>query len=181
VLFSKEDVDDALRALVDELVAAGVGATIDVVGGAAVSLQVGREALTGDIDAPYPVTPAFTDAARRVGAARNWPVTWLNDAVKMYVSHYDTASDWDIRIGGEGVVVRVGRAELLLAMKLNAGRGRRDAGDIDRLLDACGVTSLAAAQGVFDRHYPAEVIAEPALRQLLERFDRPDGGDGPGG
>ena len=175
MLFSREDVDEALQALVDELVAAGVPATIDVVGGAAVSLQVEREALTQDIDALHPATSGFTDAVARVGAARGWPDTWLNDAVTMYVSHYDTTDDWEVRIEGDGVVVRVARAELLLAMKLLAGRGRRDSGDIDRLLDACGITTLAAAQSVFDRYYPNEVIAAPALRQLQERFDRPHG------
>jgi hypothetical protein len=75
VLFSKEEVDEALRALVDQLVGAGVSATIDVVGGAAVSIQVNREALTGDIDALYPATPEFKDAVQRVGTARRWPET----------------------------------------------------------------------------------------------------------
>ncbi len=170
MLFSREDVDEALQALVGELVDAGISATIDIVGGAAVSLQVDRESLTQDIDALYPATSGFTAAVGRVGASHRLPDNWLNDAVKMYASHYDTTDDWDIRIKGDGVVVRVARPELLLAMKLLAGRGRRDAGDIDRLLEACGITTLADAQETFSRYYPSEVIAHPALRQLQARF-----------
>ncbi len=175
MLFSREDVDEALQALVDELVAAGVPATVDVEGEAEVSLQVEREALTQDIDALHPATSGFTDAVGHVGAARGWPDTWLDDAVTMNVSHYDTTDDWEVGIEGDGVVVRVARAELLLAMKLLAGRGRRDSGDIDRLLDACDITTLADARGEFDRYYPNEVIADPAWRHLQERFDGPGG------
>ena len=60
-------------------------------------------------------------------------------------------------------------------MKLLAGRGRRDSGDFDRLLDACAITTLAAARCVIDRCYPDEVIADPAWRHLQERFDGPGG------
>jgi len=67
-------------------------------------------------------------------------------------------------------VVLVARPELLLAMTLCAGRGLRDAGDIDRLLEACGITSVAGAKRLFDRFYPAEDIAAPAMRQLHARL-----------
>ena len=73
------------------------------------------------------------------------------------------------------MVVRVARAELLLAMRLLAGWGRHDSGDFHRLLDACGITTLAAARCVIDRYYPDEVIADPAWRHLQERFDGPGG------
>ena len=102
MLFTREDVDEALRALVNELVASGAPATIDVVGGAAVSPQVEREALPQDIDALHPAPSGFTDAVGHVGAARGWPDTWLNDAVTKHVSHFDTMDDWEIRIEGDG-------------------------------------------------------------------------------
>lgn len=171
MLFSKEDVEKALRALVEELVASGIAITIQIVGGAAVALQVEREALTDDIDALHRPTDGFTAVVKRLGDARNWPETWLNDAVKMYASHYDTVADWDIRTDEDGVIILVARTELLLAMKLYAGRGLRDATDIDKLLDACGITSLTAAAEVFDRYYPTDVMSKKAMRQLQERFE----------
>jgi len=170
MLFTQESVEEALAALVGELLADGAEATIRIVGGAAVALQVGREAVTSDIDALYASSPEVEVAVERIAEARNWPRTWLNDAVKMYGSRYDDAGDWTLRTEEDGVVILVAQPELLLAMKLRAGRGRRDADDIDRLLDACGITSLADAVELFDRYYPQDDIAVPAMLQLEERF-----------
>jgi len=148
----------------------GAVAKIRVVGSAAVAMQVGREALTEDIDALYGSSPQVKAAVENIAQARNWPPTWLNDAVKMYVSHYITDEDWDLRIEEEEVMVFAARNELLLAMKLKSGRGRRDQGDLDRLFEACRITSVADAEGIFDRYYPQDVIAAPARRQLEARF-----------
>ena len=70
MLFSPEDLDDALRLLVTELVAAGVGARFQIVGAAAVTMQVGREALTRDIDAFYTSTPELENVLKRIAARR---------------------------------------------------------------------------------------------------------------
>ena len=80
MLFTGADVEEALRELVSELVDAGAEATIRIVGGAAVALQVGREALTGDIDALDASSPEVKAAVKRIADAKNWPKTWLNDA-----------------------------------------------------------------------------------------------------
>ena len=157
-----------------ELLADGAEATIGVVGGAAVALQVGREAVTSDIDALYSSSPEVKAAVERIAEARNWPRTWLNDAVKMYVSHYDDAGDWTLRTEEGGVVILVARPELLLAMKLRAGRGRRDSDDIDRLLDACGIASVGDAVRLFGRYHPQDEISTPAMFQLEERFSSSD-------
>jgi hypothetical protein len=174
LLFTQEGVEEALTVLVNELLADGTEATIRVVGGAAVALQVGREAVTSDIDALYASSPEVKAAVERIADARNWPPTWLNDAVKMYVSHYDDAGDWTVRTEEAGVVILVARPKLLLAMKLRAGRGRRDADDIDRLLDACKVASVADAVELFECYYPQDEIATPAILQLEERFRSSD-------
>jgi hypothetical protein len=172
VLFTKEDVEAGLSALVDELVAVGAMSTIQVVGGAAIMLHVNRETLTDDIDALHATTEDVRAAIARVADVYDWPSTWLNDAVKMWVSHYDTSDDWEIRFAGEGVTILVALPPILLAMKLQAGRGRRDATDIDLLLDACGIASLTDAMAVFDKYYPTETMAPKALQQLRERFEK---------
>jgi len=61
-------------------------------------------------------------------------------------------------------------------MKLGTGRRRRDSDDIDALLDTCGINCGAQAIDVFDRDYPNEVIAGPAMRQLRHRFEGVDRG-----
>ncbi len=160
--------------LVSELLADGATATIRIVGGAAVALQVGRDAVTSDIDALYGSSAEVNAVAGRIAEARNWPLTWLNDAVKMYVSHHDDAGDWTRWTDEGGVVVLVARPKLLLAMKLRAGRGRRDTDDIDRLLDACGIASVDDAVALFDCYYPHDAIATPAILQLEDRFPTSD-------
>ena len=171
MLFTKADVEEGLVALVDELVASGVSSAIYVVGGAAIMLHVERETLTNDVDVLHSSTE-IQSAVRSVGAAKRWPDTWLNDAAKMWASNYDGGDDWEIWFTRGAVVIRVAQPPLLLAMKLLAGRGQRDAMDIDLLLEECRIGSLADAVAVFDKYYPTERIAPRALSQLHERFDR---------
>ena len=65
------------------------------------------------------------------------------------------------------------RPQLLLAMKIRAGRGRRDADDIARLLETCAIKSMASTEELFGHYYPDDEIAMPARRQLEERFPSP--------
>ena len=172
MLFTRDDIEAGLRALVDELVAVGATSRIQVVGGAAIILRVEREVLTSDVDTLHCSTSGVQRAVERVAQAKRWPVTWLNDAAQMWASHYDTDDDWEIRFSSGGVSVLIARAPLLLAMKLQAGRGRRDAADIDLLLEECGIDSFDSAEAIFDKYYPSESMAPRAMRQLHERFDR---------
>ncbi len=174
LLFDKDDLEEALRALVEDLVEAGAEAKIQIVGAAAIMLQVGREAATSDIDALYGSSPEVRAAVERIAEARNWSPTWLNDAVKMYISHRITDADWDLGMEEGCVAVLYARPRLLLAMKLRAGRGTRDAEDIEGLIDACAIASLAEAEELFDYYYPEEAMAERAMRQIRERFPEMD-------
>ena len=170
MLFTKTEIEDGLRSLVTELVSTTTEVTLQIVGGAALMLQIDREVLTTDIDSLHSSSDLVQQAANKVAMQRNWPTTWLNDAVKMYASHHDSESDWDIYIVDHGVQVLLARPELLLAMKLYAGRGQRDAVDIDQLLDACQIKSVSAATKVFDRYYPNESMSKKAMAQLSSRF-----------
>lgn len=170
MLFTRADLEAALVDLVQEIGYTGADHSIYVVGGAAIMLQVGRVALTQDIDTLHLANPEIHAAAARVAQARRLPTTRLNDAAKMWMSHFDTEADWKVVASSGSVTVLAARPPLLLAMKLLAGRGRRDAVDIDLLLEACDVADLAEAERLFDRYYPTESIAPRARRQLLERF-----------
>ena len=66
LLFSPETVRQTLRDLAEELQEAGVPTKIEVVGGAAVALQVGRDALTRDIDALFVPSEALTEVTSRM-------------------------------------------------------------------------------------------------------------------
>ena len=166
LFFTPEDVRQGLRELAQELRAASMPAMVQVVGGAAVALQVGREVLTRDVDALHPPSQQFTDIVELIAERRGWPEKWLNDAVKGFASHFDSNEDWEVFDDGEGVTVLIARPQLLLAMKLLAGRGTRDREDIERLLNACSVTSVANAEAIFDQYYPTEQM-NPRARDLL--------------
>lgn len=62
-------------------------------------------------------------------------------------------------------------ADLLLAMKLNAARGRRDARDIEVLLGICEIGSLGEAEAVFERYYPGDCLKERAVAAVRRYVD----------
>lgn len=136
----------------------------------AVAIQIGREALTRDVDASYPPSRRLTDVVHLIAARRGWPVNWLNDAVKGFMSHFDSADDREIFDEGGEVSVFIARPQLLLAMKLLTARGTRDRDDIERLLNVCHVISVASAEAIFDKYYPAESMNHRAAALLRERF-----------
>lgn len=170
VTFDPDEIDAALRELVGVLVERGANVRICVVGGAAIALNFGRELTTRDVDALYNARIEVSDAVATVAARHGWPEDWLNDNVKMYASHEDHTATWTTFDARADVSVEIAPADLLLAMKLLAGRGLRDGDDIDLLCDSCGIDSVAAAVAVFDRYYPEHEMSERARRQLIARF-----------
>lgn len=170
VTLDRDDILAALDELVEVLAAAGTRTHIRIVGGAAIAVRFTRDATTTDVDALYGSAPEVEAAAKHIARRRGWPDDWLNDRVKAFASHFDGPDDWvsfDVR---DGVEVRIADAPLLLAMKLRAARGRRDAADIDLLLDACEIATVEEAVAVFERYYPEELLPTRAQAQLTARF-----------
>jgi hypothetical protein len=158
VAFTRDDIISALEELAQLLAAADVTTTIRVVGGAALSVLHGRDTTTTDIDALYGAPDQVRAAVATIAAQRGWPDTWLNGDVAMFASHFDHTATWVPFTSRGGVKIWMAPADLLPAMKLLAGRGRRDGADIDLLCDACGVTSITEAEVTFDRYYPRDEI-----------------------
>jgi len=170
MLLDPQEIIAALNELADALDADEVHARINVVGGMAIAITRTDRGLTHDVDASLYPAPEILEHARRIAERRGWPDTWLNNDVRMHCSDYDHLAVWTTIIERETVVVQVAPADLLLAMKLKAGRGSRDAGDIDWLLDQCEITSASAAATVFDTYYPQDEISPRARAQLSARF-----------
>lgn len=170
VTFDRDDIVAALEELVAELTARRSSSHIRIVGGAAIAIHFHRDTTTTDVDALYGKDAHVEEAARQIARARGWPDTWLNDDVKMWTSHFDGPQDWtqfDVR---DDVTVSVAGARLLLAMKLRAARGRRDARDIDVLLDACGISGFEEAVALYEEYYPEDGMGPSALPHLQARL-----------
>jgi hypothetical protein len=150
-LLESTEIRAALRELAQRLHAAGVTASIRVVGGAALAIEYFDRPATRDVDCMLSPADDIKAVAAEIGSERGWPADWLNDKVITYQTHHNTEADWRTVIVEGDVTVRVASAELLLAMKLYAGRGRRDGDDIETLLSTCDVTSVEAAEEIFDR------------------------------
>lgn len=170
-LFERDDILELLNELVDRLEQNGQSATIRIVGSAAISLEYGDRPATRDVDAGYSSPAVVTRAVADIAAERGISSDWLNDDVKMWMPDMGIREwEWKVIIERSDVVIRVAPADVLLAMKLRAGRGLRDAGDIKLLLEVCGVTSIAEAHETFDRYFPNEEIAERAELLLRDRY-----------
>jgi len=169
--FTRDEILAALQDLARRLADRHTAAEIQIVGGAAIAVRVYERAATQDVDAFFRHNPdAVHEAVREMAFERGWPQDWLNDKATMFApDHGDPA--WEVIVQDGDVVISAAPVDLLLAMKLRSGRGRRDATDIDRLLDACAVETAAEAVAIFDRYFPHDTIADRALLQLNARFD----------
>jgi hypothetical protein len=170
VPFTKREIEEGLQALLEELAESPEYIKFEVVGGAAVILQASRQTITSDIDALFAPTLSIEEAIRRVAQRNDWPEDWLNNAVVMFASHFDQPDDWEVRFSIRNVEILVARPPLLLAMKLLAGRGRRDYPDISLLLEICEVTTVDQAIEIFDQFYPTEVLSPRTLSYLASYF-----------
>ena len=169
--FAKKDVEAGLQQLVEELAESPELLRFHVVGGAAVMLQANRATLTSDVDALFTSTPLIAEAIHRVASKNAWPEDWFNNAVLMFASHFDQEKDWEPRFSQHKVEILIAQPPLLLAMKLLAGRGRRDCPDIDLLVQACGVATVDEAVEIFEHYYPTEAMRPRTLMFLETLFN----------
>jgi hypothetical protein len=105
-------------------------------------------------------------AVGRIAERAGWPMDWLNTDAQMYGPDPDYPEPgWEVLIERDGVIVEVGTAALLLAMKLHAARGLRDTADIEVLVSRCGLTSVNEAIELYEAHYRADPLANDSRRR----------------
>lgn len=154
-----------MRSLLDELDQRlrrrGVAASIYLVGGAALTLEYGRDGLTPDIDVVLG-DDAVLEEARVIALERSLPEHWLSTSATGWVP---PRPSWALRPPATaGLTVHVAPAEHLLAMKLIASR-RKDRPDLALLIRECGMVAATAADYVdlLERVY----VGEGLLAQML--------------
>ncbi len=162
---SPEDIGELLHELAGRLRARGVKATIRLVGGAALATRGYRQTMTFDVDAVFHPTGPVLEVAADIAAERNLPPDWLNNDATAYVPFIDP-NEWVQLFHDGDVTVSTAPAKMLLAMKLKANRGRRDADDINRLLAICHIKSVDQAQQVYERYHAQETLSASAVARI---------------
>ena len=176
------DILSGLRELAERLDTAGLELTIHVVGGAAIAVEYSPERqATRDVDVWLNARPEIlkniTAIALQVAVRRGWPSDWLNDRARMFIPDTVGAGpdDWRPTLTVGNVHVCVAQPEILLAMKLLAGRGRRDLPDLEPLVVAVGASSIDDVEAIFDRYYPHDDMKPSSRHWLTENLPPRDG------
>ena len=176
----RDEIEAALRALADEVERRGIdGAKLWICGGTVMVLEVGSREATKDVDGALRPRRELLEAAAAIASSLDLREGWLNDDASAYFP--DSAEDhWNQpprRFGS--LEVYFADDEMMLALKLRAGRGRLDRPDLVALLDRLGISSEEGALQVFDSFYPNDVISPgglATLRAALESRHETKGG-----
>ena len=162
---SPDDIEELLHELARRLSARGITATIRLVGGAALVSRNYRTSATFDVDAVFQPEGPVLEVAAEIAAERNLPPAWLNSDAKAYIPFVDP-TDWVELFRDGDVTVLTAPAKMLLAMKLKANRGRRDAEDIERLLAICRIRSVDQAQKLYEGYHAQELLSESVIMRI---------------
>lgn len=173
---TRDDITAALTDLATRMDAASITATIHVIGGSAISLEYNhlREATT-DIDSWLDVHHTLVEAVetivRSIAFERQWPDDWFNTRARLFLPEFGEPFAWRPLLEIGVVRVVVAPPEVLLAMKLLAGRGRRDLPDLEPLLAECEIVTVGAAIELFDAFYPHDDMSSKALAWLRQNLE----------
>ena len=107
-------------------------------------------------------------AAARVAAGHGWNPNWLKaDALPMFGRR---AVEWETIYDHDGIAIQVAE-DALLAMKLRANRPGRDTNDIRQLMSLCEVSSLEAAEDLYEDFYPGDGLTDRAVDMVRRILD----------
>jgi hypothetical protein len=177
VTLDRDDILAGLEQLARQLDADGLVLSIHVVGGAAMALEYNTDRqATSDVDAwvnGKPEVHAVVAAAvADIAVQRGWPDDWLNEKAVMFIpdSVGSGPNDWRPTLTIGSVAIFVAQPRILLAMKLRAGRGRRDLPDLGPLVRAARIRTVQEAEEVFDEYYPHDDMKPLARHWLTENL-----------
>jgi hypothetical protein len=166
----KADIERLLRLLDAELAKDDAVGELYLVGGAVMCLVLNARPATRDVDAFFKPARVIRRAAARVAARTGVPDTWLNDAVKGFLS---PRGDFARYLELDNLRVFTAEPRYLLAMKCAAmrlGEEFHDLDDVRYLLRHLGITTLEQALAVVTRYFDeAQLPAKTrlALEELL--------------
>lgn len=150
---SKDDMYALFDALSERLRRKHARANIYLVGGAVMALAFDRERITGDIDARIEAGHgALVEAVHEIAVERGLATSWLNEQAASAIPKTPDARARTL-YATEYLVVTGASAGHMLAMKLEAGRGR-DASDISTLVRMLGLRTPEEGAAIHRRLLP---------------------------
>ena len=179
-LFAKVDIERLVRLFAAKLNEAGVEGTIKIVGGAAIALlYYADRRTTSDIDALYPADDRVVEIIHQVGKEEGLSDGWINNQVQFVLPFEGNVSIryWQEYFNDGSIIVQIATAEFLLALKLNADRGRRDRPDIEKLIQICGLRTIQEIEGVFESYFPDSIL-KAETREVAEKMLEKRGKEG---
>lgn len=158
-----DEVRELLAELGRRLHAQGVEATVYVVGGAAIALEIDTRRVTADVDAVFHPATTVRAEAERLADERDLPRDWLNDSVASL-----PGGDADaVPIEVEGMTVTAASPEHLLAVKMAAFRPGRGQADLELLFRILGITEPEQAADIALAVYGEYTVVLPGRDELL--------------
>ncbi|MGH7570659.1 MAG: hypothetical protein ACREMK_02310 [Gemmatimonadota bacterium] len=176
---TKDDIHRLFELLDAELATQDVEGELYLVGGAVMCIALDARDATRDVDALFKPTRLIREAAVRVAARAGVPDSWLNDAVKGYLS---PRGDFDRFLELPHLQVFVARPGYLLAMKcasMRLGEEFRDLDDVRYLLRYLNISTAEEALKIVTRYFD-ETQLLPKTRLVLEELLGESGGHGDG-
>ena len=158
----------ALERLGAKLQERDIDASLYVVGGAALAFAFMRDRVTRDIDAIVAPNQEVFAAAREVGDELALPEEWLNDTASAFLPEVQL-DQGTLVFEAPGISVRTAPAEVLLAMKILAGRAK----DLDDIRTLAGLLRLTTAQQVWEvflSYYPKGDLVDHSRAIVDELF-----------
>ena len=169
IKLTKADIRRLFELLDAELAGQGIHGELYLVGGAVMCLALDARDSTRDVDAMFRPGRAIREAAVRVASKAGAPETWLNDAVKGYLS---PRGEFDEFLDLPHLKVFVARPEYLLAMKcasMRLGEEFHDLDDVRYLLRYWNIAKADDALAIVGRYFEEEQLL-PKTRLVLEEL-----------
>jgi len=152
----------------EELKSIDIKGELNLVGGAVMCLVYDARASTNDIDALFKPSRDIREAAEKIAVQYGYDTSWLNDAVKGYLSHN---SDFEKYLELSNLNVYTASPEYLLAMKclsMRIGEGFEDENDVRYLLRYLNIEKYEQAIEIITKYYPKEGFPQKTFYALEE-------------
>ena len=171
-LFDRDRILLLVQSLAEEIAVLEIRFQIYIIGGAAVSISFNPDRnTTADIDAQFSHDPRIIAIINRIAEREGLQSDWINSKAGNRIPFPSYGYPWHIHSKNEFVTVLVADADVLIAMKLNANRGRRDLQDLPPLINSLQISTLKEVEEIYDRFYSQELIPSDG-REFLEDYFR---------